>query len=112
MEHLDVLKQFGVTSLEDARELAELSDRIVTNLEAIDEDDNDLEALLKQTSIIIGNLKYIEDSDVGDLDELVEQTSTITGNLRAIDEDDNDLDELVEQTNNIVANLKVVGEEA
>jgi hypothetical protein len=72
MEHLDVLKQFGVESLEDARELAELTDRIVTNLEAIEENDNNLEALLEPTGSSACNLKYIEDSDVGDLDELVE----------------------------------------
>jgi len=87
MENLDVLKQFGVTSLEDARELAELTDRIVANLEAIDENDNDLEALLERTSTITCNLKYIEESDVSGLDELVEQTNNIAAKLKVIGEE-------------------------
>lgn len=87
MEHLDVLKQFGITSLEEAREFAELTNRIVANLKTIDENDDDLDGLFQQTSNIVANLK-------------------------AIDEDNTDLDELAEQTNNIAANLKVIGEEA
>jgi hypothetical protein len=87
MEHLDVLKQFGITSLADAREFAELTNRIVANLEAIDENDNDLEVLLEQTGTIACNLKYIDDSDVGDLDELIEQTKNIAANLKVIGEE-------------------------
>jgi hypothetical protein len=86
MEHLDVLKQFGVTSLEEARELAELTDRIVANLKAIDENNNDLEALLEQTGFLAADLKYIEESNVDDLDELVEQTGTIAANLKYIED--------------------------
>ena len=82
MENLEVLKQFGITSLEDAREFAELTDHIVANLEAIDENNDDLEALLE------------------------------AANLKFIDEDNTDLDVLVEKTNNIVANLKVIEEKA
>jgi hypothetical protein len=50
VEQTDVPKQFGVSSLEYARELAELTDRIVANLAVIDENDDDLEALLEQTN--------------------------------------------------------------
>ncbi len=50
MENLEALKQFGVTFLEEARDLAELTDRIIANLEAIDENDNDLEAIAVQNS--------------------------------------------------------------
>lgn len=87
MEHLDLLKQFGITSLEDAREFVEFTNRIVADLKAIDESDNDLDGLFQQTSNIVANLK-------------------------TINEDNTDLDELVEQTSNIVANLKVIAEEA
>jgi len=61
MEHLEVLKQFGVTSLEDAEELAGLTDRIVANLAAIDENDDDLDGSFQQTSTIVANLKVIEE---------------------------------------------------
>ena len=44
------------------------TNRIVANLEAIDENDKDLEALLEQTNIIAANLKYIEESDVSGLE--------------------------------------------
>jgi hypothetical protein len=59
MEHLDVLKQFGITSLEDARKLAELTNDIVASLEAIDENDNDLDELAEHTSAIVANLRVI-----------------------------------------------------
>jgi pyruvate-formate lyase-activating enzyme len=88
MEHLDVLKQFGVTSLEDARELAELTDRIVADLKTINENDCDLEELERQTSNIVANLKAIEEGLIerGDLDGLAEQTSAIVANLKVIEE--------------------------
>lgn len=87
MDDFEVLKQFGITCLEEARELAELTNRIISDLKTISEYDDDLDGLFQQTSNIVANLK-------------------------AIDEDNTDLDELVEQTNNIAANLKVIGEEA
>lgn len=113
-EHLDVLKQFGITSIEDARELAELTNRIVANLEAIDKNDNDLEAMLEQTSTITGNLKVVDEDD-NDFEELERQTGNIAANLKAIEEgliERGDLDGLAEQTSAIVADLKVIGEEA
>jgi hypothetical protein len=90
MENLDVLKQFDITSLEEARELAELTNRIVADLKTIEENELSFD----------------------DFQELERQTGIITGNLQVINNDDNDLDELVEQTNYITGNLKVIGEEA
>jgi len=89
MDNLEVLKQFGITSLDDARELSELTDRIVANLEAIGENDNDLEELERQTNIIAANLKAIEEGliEQGDLDGLAEQTSAIVANLKVIGEE-------------------------
>lgn len=83
----DEMKQFGATSLEDARKLAELTGRIVANQKAIEENDIDLDALLEQTSAVVANYRFIDESNVN-------------------------LNDLLEQTNIIVANLKVVGEEA
>lgn len=85
MEDREVLKQFGITSLEDAREFAELTNRIVANLEAIAEDDNDLDVLFQQTSNIVANLKFIEESNVN-LNEMAEETSAVVTNLRVIEE--------------------------
>ncbi len=113
MKNLEALKQFGVTSLEDAREFAEFTNRIVANLKTIDES-YDLEELERQTGNIAESLKAIEENELSfdDLEVMEKQTGNIAESLKAIDEDDNDLDELVEQTNTIVANLKVIGEEA
>jgi hypothetical protein len=47
-------------NLEEARELADLTARIVANLEIINADDTDLEELLKTTSTIVENLKTTE----------------------------------------------------
>ncbi len=85
MEHLDVLKQFGITSLEDARELAELTNRIVADLKTISEYDYDLDGLFQQTSNIVANIKFIEESNVN-LNEMAEQTSAVVTNLRVIEE--------------------------
>jgi len=85
MEHLDVVKQFGITSLEDAREFAELTNRIVADLKTIEENDNDLDGLIQQTSNIVANLKLIEESNVN-LNDLAEQTNAIVTNLRVIEE--------------------------
>jgi len=88
MENLEVLKQFSITSLEDAKELAELTDRIVANLKTIDANDNDLEELERQTNIIAASLKAIEEGliEQGDLDGLAEQTSAVVTNLKVIGE--------------------------
>ncbi len=85
MEAISVLKQFGVASLEDAKELADLTSRIVANLKVIEEDDADLDGLLEQTTAIVANLKFIEDSNL-DLDDFPEQTNAIVENLRLIEE--------------------------
>jgi hypothetical protein len=83
MEHFDQLKQFGVTSLEETRELAEFTDSIVANLKIIEESDCDFDALREQTTAISANLKFIEESNVN-LDELVERTNEIVANLKVI----------------------------
>jgi len=85
MENLEVLKQFGITSLEDAREFGELTDHIVDDLKTISECDYDLDGLFQQTSSIVANLKFIEESNVN-LDEMTEQTSAVVTNLRVIEE--------------------------
>ena len=51
-------------SLEEARELPELTDRIVNNLEIINEDGNDLEGLLEKTNSIVSNLQTINESEI------------------------------------------------
>jgi 3-keto-L-gulonate-6-phosphate decarboxylase len=61
MEDLEVLKQFGITSLEEAREFAGLTDRIVANLKFIDESNVNLNDMAEQTSNIVANLRVIEE---------------------------------------------------
>ena len=85
MKNIEFLKQFGVKSLEDARELGELTDRIVANLKTIAENDNELDGLFQQTSNIVANLKFIEESNVN-LNEMVEQSNAVVTNLRGIEE--------------------------
>jgi hypothetical protein len=80
-----VPEQYGITSLADAEKFAALTDRIVANLEAIDENDDDFDGLFQQTSNIVANLKFIEESNVN-LNDLGEQTSNIVGNLKVIEE--------------------------
>jgi uncharacterized protein involved in exopolysaccharide biosynthesis len=70
-------------TIEETRELAELTDRIAANLEKISDDQNNL-------------------------DILEEQTSRVAGNLQAINEDENNLDMLEEQTMRIVRNLELI----
>ena len=51
-------------SLDEAQELADLTDRIVGNLKYIEEhgpDDADLDRLEGTTSSVVDNLKYIEE---------------------------------------------------
>lgn len=70
-------------SLDELREIKELTDHIVANLHAIQEDNNDLEELQDQTSRIVANLHVIEE-DPNDLEELDRQTSTVVANLKTI----------------------------
>jgi hypothetical protein len=76
-------------SLDEARELAALTDRIVENLKFIEEhaDSNeDFDDLEKQSSTVAQNLQFIEQADTSDLDDLQKQTSEIVGNLAFIKE--------------------------
>jgi hypothetical protein len=53
--------------IEEARELAELTDRIVANLKTIAESgytDSDLDDMVKQTGNIVENLQTIDASNV------------------------------------------------
>jgi hypothetical protein len=72
-------------SLEEARELAELTDRIVSNITIIEADENDHNLLLQKTSAIVGYLETINE-DENDLDLLLQKTSAIAGNLETINE--------------------------
>lgn len=85
-------------SLKEARELAELTDRIVANVKIIEEKDATLgyEWLEETTSAILANLKMINE-DQNDLEELERSSSTIVANLITIKDDNTDLDDL-EQT--------------
>jgi predicted ribosome quality control (RQC) complex YloA/Tae2 family protein len=101
--------QMNKMTLEQARELAELTSHIVANLQAIDADENDIEALLEQTNRIASNLNDISE-DQSNLDELFEQTDRITGNLNGIELDEANLDELLEKTAEVCANLENIKE--
>jgi transcriptional regulator len=81
-------------SLEKARQLAELTDRIVSNLKVINADGNDLEEILMQTGHIADNLKVINSENNADLEVMLEQTGNVVNNLSTINEDENDLDTL------------------
>jgi hypothetical protein len=73
-------------SLEEARKLAELTDRIVCNLKVINHDGNpDLEETLRQTGYIVSNLSTINE-DENNLDDLFEKTNSIVSNLQTINE--------------------------
>jgi hypothetical protein len=50
-------------SLEELREMAELTNTIAANLKVINEDKNDLEEMVKQTDTIVGNLNVIDEND-------------------------------------------------
>ena len=102
-----VPEQYGITSLAEAEKFAELTDRIVVNLKAIEEGETDIVDLFQTTNAIAGNLQVI-DNDCNDLDALYETTNTITGNLSIINADENDLDELERQTNTITSNLTTI----
>jgi hypothetical protein len=63
--------------------LAELSDSIVANLKAFQDNDSDLEAMMEETSIITGNLGYIDEADIDDLEALPEETKDIAAKLKS-----------------------------
>jgi hypothetical protein len=67
-------------STEELRERAELTDRIVANLQAINADENNLEELLIDSNQIVSNLQVI-DADENNLAELINDTDQIVGNL-------------------------------
>lgn len=56
--------QTEIMSLEEARELAELTTRIVKNLEKIHADPTDLDDTLEKTTGIVANLKAIEEAEI------------------------------------------------
>jgi hypothetical protein len=56
--------QTETMNLEEARELAELTTRIVKNLEKINADPTDLDDMLERTTGIVANLKAIEDAQI------------------------------------------------
>jgi len=97
-------------SLEEARELAEFTGRIVSDLNAINADGNDLEEKLRQTGYIADNLKVINSDNNPDLEVMLEQTGNIVNNLSTINEDENDIDSLLEKTNSIASNLQIINE--
>jgi hypothetical protein len=66
-------------TLDEARELAELTARIVANLEVIERDGNTLD----------------------DLEELDKLSCSIARNLEAINADNTNIEELLEQTNEV-----------
>ena len=66
-----------------------------------------IEQLGEQTNAIVTALNTIND-DGNDLDELVEQTGCIAHNIRVINEDENDLDELERATGVIAASLREI----
>lgn len=63
--------------------MAELSDSIVANLKAFQDNDSDLEAMMEETSIITGNLGYIDEADIDDLEALPEETKDIAAKLKS-----------------------------
>jgi hypothetical protein len=72
-------------TLEEAREMAVLTDRIVSNLKVINADPNtDLDELEKTTSSICNDLRTINTDPNIDLDELEKQTAKIVAGLREI----------------------------
>ena len=76
-------------SIEEARELAELTDRIVSNLKTINDDGSnfdDLEEMEKQTGEVACNLRFIEEHTGSYLDALLEETNSIVSNLQTINE--------------------------
>jgi hypothetical protein len=93
-------------STQELRERAELTDRIVANLKVIDEYP-DIEEMCTETASIISGLETIN-KDPNDLDELDRLVGGIVGGLRVINEDQNNLDELVNDTETIVGNLREI----
>lgn len=103
---VQLVQEFVISSMEEAKQLAELTDRIVANLETIQEDNSDLGELDGQAAAIVENLKAIgEDENFDQLEELERQTSVIATNLQNISEQGNDLEELERQTGVIATNL-------
>lgn len=75
-------------SLEEARELEQLTTRIVLNLKAIDDaefTDDYLEELYKTTSGIVQGLEKIA-ADPTDVEDMLEKTVGIVANLKTIEE--------------------------
>ena len=75
-------------TLNKARELAELTSRIVGNLATINEDSHDLDYLdylTELTGNIAVNLQIIADINPGNLDDLLSKTKEIAKNLRAVE---------------------------
>jgi hypothetical protein len=56
--------QTETLTLDEARELAELTTKIVKNLEKINADSTDLDDVLERTTGIVANLKAIEDAQI------------------------------------------------
>src|ERR1700691_1630145 len=87
-------------SLDEAKELLALTDRIVTNLQVISaaidgKDGFDLEEMAQQTDGIAVGLRAVSEMDVpDDLEEMERKIGSIVSGLRTIDEDENNLDDL------------------
>ena len=103
-------------SIEEARELAELTNRIVANLKAITEEYNtkDLDELESTTGNIVANFKAMtEDYTEDGLDDLAATTGNVVANFKAITEEYNiDADAVLEKTCAIVANLEKIQNES
>jgi hypothetical protein len=101
-------------TLDDARELLALTDRIVTNLQVISaaidgEDGFDLEEMARQTDGIAVGLRAVSEMDVpDDLEEMERKIGSIVSGLRTIDEDKNNLDDLENQVDSIVEGLNAI----
>jgi hypothetical protein len=76
-------------TINNARELAELTSRIVDNLATINEDNHDLDYLDYLTELIGNiavNLQIIANINPGNLDDLLSKTKEIAKNLRAMED--------------------------
>ena len=102
-------------SIKEARELAELTDRIAANLAIFGVTSKDeLITLNENVTSMVGNFTRIANlisDDTPNIDELFEQTNTIVANLWKISLDNTDTDGMAKDTNLIVANLKTINED-
>ena len=73
-----VPEQYGITSLAEAEKFAELTDRIVVNLKAIEEGETDIVDLFQTTNAIAGNLQVI-DNDCKRVNRVQEMSSVRIG---------------------------------